>query len=188
MSRFFYSLLPVGALLFASLACAVTVAGPTPPASPIPVSTEAAGQLAEVWKQALTHAENGQVNVVITEEQLTSFLAIKLAEQENPPLTNPQVFLRDNKIRIYGDAKAQDVTTTAVIVLSVVVTPEGTLALSVDSAALGPVSLPASALDQLTTVLNTALTGQGGELTTGFKITSAVIVDGQLAIVGALNK
>ena len=46
------------ALTLAALACDLAVGGPTPPGSPIPVSTEAAGQLTELWKNAITSVEN----------------------------------------------------------------------------------------------------------------------------------
>ena len=54
-------------LVGAALACDLAVGGPTPPGSPIPVSTEAAGQLTEIWKTAIDNAQNGQVSVVINE-------------------------------------------------------------------------------------------------------------------------
>ncbi|MGH2524686.1 MAG: hypothetical protein ACRDH2_19440, partial [Anaerolineales bacterium] len=122
----FWIMLCVISLGAASLACGLPGrGGPTPPASPIPVSTEAAGELLDVWKSAVENSSNGEVSVVVTEAQLTSYAAIKLAEQEDPPLRDPQIFLRDGKVQIYGTAKAGSLTAPAVIILSAVVTPEG---------------------------------------------------------------
>jgi hypothetical protein len=173
-------------LLAASLACAVAVEGPTPPGSPIPVSTEAAGQLDELWKNAVASPADGQVSIVVTETQLTSFLAAKLAEAKDTVLTNPQVYLRDNKIQIYGTAKAGGMTTTVSAAFSTTVTEQGTLQLQVASANFGPVALPTDLLARLSIMLNDGLTGSLSDMAIGVKMVSVVILDGQMTIVGTL--
>lgn len=175
-------------LVGAGLACDLAVGGPTPPGSPIPVSTEAAGQLTEVWKSAIDNAQNGQVSVIISEAQITSFLALKLAEQTNPPLKDVQVYLRDGKVQIFGNAKAGSVSTTALVVLGVNVSPEGQISFTVEKADFGPVPVPASLLESLSTGLNEAFTGKIGSLATGIKITSIGIADGNMAIIGAVTR
>jgi hypothetical protein len=174
------------ALVAASLACTATVEGPTPPGSPIPISTEAAGQMADLWKNAVTNADNGQVSVVVTESQLTSFLAAKLAETKDTAITNPQVFLRDNKIQLYGTAKAAGISTTVSAAFSTTVSEQGTLQLQVASANFGPVALPPDLLARLSIMLNDGLTGSLSDLAVGVKIVSVVILDGQLTLVGTL--
>jgi hypothetical protein len=185
----------LGSMLFvislgaASLACGLPFrGGPTPPASPIPVSTEAAGELLDVWKSAVENSSNGEVSVVITEEQLTSYAAIKLAEQEEPPLRDPQVFLRDGKVQIYGTAQAGSLTAPAVIVLSATVTPEGQINLNIDQANFGSLPVPASLLEDLSTALDEGLTGRLGSQASGVKITNLLIADGQMTITGAVSR
>jgi len=187
-TRFWLITFSLISLAAASLACDLTVGGPTPPGSPIPVSTEAAGQLREVWKTAIANAQNGEVTVIITEEQLTSYLALKLEAQTNPPLHNVQVYLRNNRIQIYGTAKAGTVSTTAAVSLAFTITPEGKAQFSIDEADFGPVPVPTSLLSSLSSALNEALTGQFGTLATGIKITTAIISDGYMAISGTITK
>ncbi len=175
------------ALVAASLACAVTVQGPTPPGSPIPVSTEAAGQLAELWKTAVANPANGQVSVVVNETQLTSYLAYKLAQGKDTFLSNPQVYLRNNRIEIYGTAKAGDVSTTASVSLSVTVNSKGGLELQVASANFGPAPVPPDMLARLSFLINDGLTGTLSQMAIGVKITSVVILDGQMTIAGTLT-
>jgi len=175
-------------LVGAGLACDLAVSGPTPPGSPIPVSTEAAGQLSEIWKTAIDNAQNGQVSVVINESQITSFLALKLAEQTNPPLTDVQVFLRDGKVQIFGNAKAGNVSTTALAVLAVNVTTEGQISFAVEKADFGPVPVPEKLLDSFSSALNEAFTGKVGSFASGIKITSIGIADGNMAIIGAVTR
>ena len=176
------------ALIGASLACNIAVGGPTPPASPIPVSTEAAGQLEEIWKQALENSGNGEISVTFTEAQLTSFAALKLAEQEEPPLRDIQVFLRDGKIQLYGTATAGSLSTTALVILKLNLTPEGLITLEVEEADFGPIPVPDSLLENVSKALDEALTGQLGSQATGFKITNAVIADGQMTLTGTISK
>ena len=176
------------ALLAASLACAVSVEGPTPPAPPIPVSTEAAGELTNLWEMAVANAADGKVGVVVTETQLTSFLSAKLAE--NPDITlisNPQVYLRDNKIMLYGTAKAGEVKTTVAAAFSTTITENGTLQLQVASANFGPVALPPDLLSRLSIMLNDGLTGSLSDMATGVKLDTVSIADGQLTILGQLS-
>lgn len=180
--------LSLTSLVAASLACDLTVGGPTPPGSPIAVSTEAAGALQDAWKTAIANAQNGEVTVIITQEQLTSYLELKLEAQSNPPLHDVQVYLRDNHIQIYGTAKAGSVSTTALASLAFTITPEGKAQFTVDEADFGPVPVPTSLLSSLSSALNEALTGQFGTLATGIKIKTAIISDGYMAINGTITK
>jgi hypothetical protein len=173
-------------LLAASLACAVSVEGPTPPGSPIPVSTEAAGQLDQLWKNAVANPTNGKVSIVVTETQLTSFVAAQLAASKDTALTNPQVYLRDNKIQIYGTAKASDITTTVSAAFSTTVTEQGTLQFQVASANFGPVALPPDLLSRLSIMLNDALTGSLSDMAIGVKLSDVAIGDGQMTITGSV--
>ena len=104
------------ALSLAGLACGsgIGIGAPTAPASPIPISTEAAGELEDLWQTALNNpGPNGEVTVVMTEEQVTSYVALKMAEEPDNPLTNIQIFLRDGKMTLKGDAKLGAITAPA---------------------------------------------------------------------------
>jgi hypothetical protein len=174
--------------LAASLACNISVGGPTPPASPIPVSTEAAGEMQDLWKNAINNSQSGDISILITEEQITSYVAFKLAAQEKPPLSDVQIFLRDGKIQVYGTAKAASVSTSARIIISATVTSEGKVEFSVDEADFGPLPVPSGLLDGLSATLNEAFTGQIGSTATGLQIKSILISDGTLGIIGTVRK
>ena len=63
-------------------------------------------------------AQTGTLDLTFTEEQITSYVAIKLAEQADAPFTDPQIFLRDGKLQIFGKAHAGKLTANARIILS----------------------------------------------------------------------
>lgn len=177
------------ALSAATLACDLTVGGPTPPASPVPFSTEAAGEVPNVWQQAATSVPaGGDVSVTFTEQQLSSFVALKLSENENAFLKDPQVFLRDGKIQLYGNAESNGVKTSAIIVIAVTVTPEGGILFNAERADFGPLPVPSALLDSVTATLNEAFTGSAGSLASGFKISNIAINDGQLALTGKFTR
>lgn len=176
-------------LALASLACDLTVGGPTPPGSPIPVSTEAAGELSTMWAAAATSVPaGGAVSVTLTEAQLTSFVALRLDAQPDAPLKDVQVFLRDGKIQLFGNAQAGNVKTTALVVVAVSVTPEGTVLFKAEKADFGPLPVPSALLDTVSTTLNEAFTGNIGSTATGLKITQVLIGDGQMAITGNFTR
>ncbi len=170
----------------AALACAVSVEGPTPPGSPIPISTQAAGQVDELWKNAVADPKDGKVTITVNETQLTSFVAAQLAASKDTVISNPQVYLRDNKILLYGTAKAGDITTTVSAAFSTTVTEQGTLQLQVASANFGPVTLPNDLLARLSIMLNDALTGSLTDLAVGVRLDSVEIGDGKMTIAGTL--
>ena len=89
----------------ASLACTVSLGGPEPPGPHIAVSTAEAGQVLEAWESALSvDALAGEITLLFTEQQVTSFLAARLAADEDPVLRDPQVYLREGKLNVYGIA------------------------------------------------------------------------------------
>lgn len=179
----------ISALALASLACDLTVGGPQPPGSPIPVSTEAAGELTNLWSTAATSVpKGGEVSITLTEAQLTSFVALRLQSQPDAPLQDVQVFLRDGKIQLFGNAQAGNVKTTALVVVAVSVTPEGNVLFKAENADFGPLPVPTALLDTVSSTLNEAFTGNIGSTATGLRITNILIADGQMAIRGTFTR
>lgn len=171
-------------LVLAGLACALP-GGPKLPASPIPVSTEAAGEMQTTVQTAVAAAaQSGILELTFTEEQITSYVAIKLAEQTETPFTDPQIFLRDGKIQVFGKAHAGQLTANASIIMSASVDADGHLSLSVDQADFGPVPVPDNILQDLSTQLETALTEQAGS---NFVLTDVIIAEGTMQLTGTVN-
>ena len=93
-------------LILAILACTINIGGPAYPNQRIPGSTEAVAELLASVQTAVAAGDvSGQVTMHINEQQLTSYLASRLQTQASPLFTDPQVFLRDGQIQIYGMAQ-----------------------------------------------------------------------------------
>lgn len=180
----------LASLSLAALACSPSLGlgAPTPPASPIPVSSEAAGQLEGAWGTAVANTNNGLVTVQMTEEQLTSYAALKLTSDPNTPITDPQIYLRNGKMILYGKVKTKNFTLPAALTLSVVPSAAGAVSVTIDSADVGPMPVPSSLRDTLAANLNDLIAQNAGAGNTGFKVTDVAIADGKMTITGTLTQ
>jgi hypothetical protein len=171
-----------------TLACTIFVGGPDYPQPPIPVSAEAVTSLQEQIKAAVeAGAASGEVMLFITETQLTSYLALKNPDDPTPMFTEPQVYLRDGQMRIYGKAQRGNFVANIGIVLAVGVNAEGRPELQLTSADFGPFPLPDGLNKAITAVIEEAYTGALGPAATGFRIQSITIADGIMAVVGSIR-
>jgi len=172
-------------LFLAGLACEVNVGGPERPGAPIPVSTEAVESLKNAWAAAFAEAQStGSVTLTLTESQVTSFLAFNLGAQEDPLLSDPQVYLRSGQMQIYGTATSGNLTGTVRIVMMIEVSDLGEPELKLASADFGPLPVPDNVLSALSSTLDEAFTGQFGPVATGLRIEAIAITDGVMIIAG----
>ncbi len=174
-------------LLLATLACTINVGGPELPPERIPVSTEAVEALQAEIAQAVMDAVDGQVTLKINETQLTSYLAQKLAADPEALFQEPQVYLRDQQIRIYGVVRSGNLVATIGIVVTATVGPDGTPLLEIVSADFGPFPVPDGLRNALTTMITEAYTGSLGPVATGFRLEAIDIRDGVMTLVGRIK-
>jgi hypothetical protein len=176
------------ALSLPLLACNFGLGGPTPPPSPIAVSTEAAGELEQMIGTAVAGAVDGQVSLVITEQQLTSYVAVQLEKDPDSAFSDVQITLRDGRIVIFANAAMGAVAVPVQMAFVPSTTSDGRLAIALDEAGFGPVPVPASVLNSLSEGINEAVAGQFGPQVTGFRITQVTIADGQMALTGDVTR
>jgi hypothetical protein len=175
-------------LAFSTLACTMDLGGPAAPGAPIPTSEMAAQEILDAWKSAAAaFPSTGEVRLLITESQLTSRLAARLAESDTPVLRDPQVYLQQGQLQIYGRVQQGPFEGTVLFSISPVVNPDGTLAFELTSADLGPVPMPDGVKDSLSALITEAFAGSLGSLATGLRVTSIAIDGGELALVGVLR-
>jgi len=184
----FSFLVGVCALTLGILACTMKIVGPAYPTPAIPISTEAVGELQSTLEAAVSaESSSGQVTLVITESQLTSYLTYWLQAQSQPILTNLQVYLQSGQIHLYGTAMEGYFEATIGVVLSAGVDSQGQLKIDLTSADFGPVPVPSGFLDVITTSIKEAYTSALGPVATGFRLDSITISDGIMTIVGRMK-
>jgi hypothetical protein len=172
----------------ASLACQVWLGGPTSPPPAIPISTEAAADVARAWQDALlASVSTGEVAIILNESQLTSYLAARLARSDNPILEEPQVHLREGVMEIYGKTVQGPFEAGVRIELEPQLNSEGQLGFAISSVDLGPLPAPEALTEGLSSILTEAFAGSLGSLATGFRITTLAIANGEIALVGTVR-
>ncbi|MGB8213925.1 MAG: hypothetical protein WCE68_10240 [Anaerolineales bacterium] len=175
-------------LMLAVLACTINVGGPAYPDQRIPVSTEAAGALQSNAETAVAAgADSGQVTLVITEAQLTSYVAAWLQTQAQPLFTNPQVYLQNSQMQVYGTANQGNLQANIEIIVTAGVDAQGQLDIELTSADFGPLPVPPGLKDTVTAAIQEAYTGAVGPAATGFRLESITIAGGTMTIVGRIK-
>lgn len=179
-----------------SLACTIFVGGPDYSSlPPIPVSVEAAESIKEELKRAFEAGlETGVVTINITEPQITSYLAARLQtdpslqqSDKKPLMTDPQVYLRDGQMQIYGKTRQGIFTANISIIVSVGVDADGQPLIEITSADFGPFPAPKGLKDAITAMVREAYTGSLGPVATGLRIETISIANGVMTITGRIR-
>jgi hypothetical protein len=182
-------------LLLTSLACTVFVGGPDYSTLPqIPASTADADTLKEQIKQAFeAGAATGTVTFTISETQITSLLAQRLQSDttlqtdKKPIITDPQVYLRDGQMKIYGKTQQGMFAANIGIIINVGVDTEGKPKIDIASADFGPLPAPQGLNAAIAKMVEEAYTGSIGPAATGLRIETITIADGVMTISGRIK-
>lgn len=167
------------------LACKISTGEPESRDNSKPITTVNEESFDDIWNSSIeTDASTGSIIITITEAQLTSYLAAEMEASLDPLIHNPQVYLKNEQIEIYGEVQEGLITANIKIVLRVYVDGTGNLQLELISADFGPLPAPQSVLDNLSILINDMFTESLESFTTGFNIESVIITDGLLVISG----
>jgi hypothetical protein len=176
----------LASLFLATLACQIDVGGPEPP-YPLITTDDQDDDVSNLWQSALESAlDSGEVMLILDENQLNTFVAKRLAAEDSL-LQEPQVFLRQNAIQVYGYVIQGIIRANIHLSISPILDQEGRISFELTSASVGPMPVPEAVKNTISAILTEAFTGTLGSLATGIRISSLVINDGQLAIVGELR-
>ncbi|MBI5702986.1 MAG: hypothetical protein HZC39_05600 [Chloroflexi bacterium] len=182
-------------LVLASLACTVSVGGPDYSDRPvIPVSTEAAKSLEDEIRRAFeAGAVSGEVTIQITEAQITSILAQRLQsdpslqQDKKPLIIDPQVYLRDGQMQVFGKTQQGIFTANIGIVIAVSVDENGKPKIEIVSADFGPLPAPEGLTNAISAMIQEAYTGAVGPVATGLRIQSITIAAGIMTVTGRIR-
>jgi hypothetical protein len=183
-------------IVFTSLACTIFVGGPDYSSlPPIPVSGEAAESIKEELRRALeAGAQTGVITVNLTEPQITSYLATRLQtdpslqqSDQKPLITEPQVYLRDGQMQIYGKTQQGMLTANIGIIVNMGVDVNGQPQIDVASADFGPFPAPEGIKDAITAMVREAYTGSLGPAATGLRIDTISIANGVMTVTGRVR-
>jgi hypothetical protein len=183
-------------LVLTSLACTIFVGGPDYSSlPPIPVSAEAAESIKEELRRAIeAGAQTGVITVNLTEPQITSYLAARMQtdpglqqSDKKPLIVDPQVYLRDGQMQIYGKTQQGIFAANIGIIVTVGVDANGEPLIEVTSADFGPFPAPEGLKDTITAMVREAYTGSLGPVATGLRIESISTANGIMTITGRVR-
>ena len=177
-------------LLLTTLACTMSVGGPDDPYPQIniPVSPQSVEGMQAQFKAALEAGIKGETIILtITETQLTSYLASKLKTENDPFFTDPQVYLRDGQMQIFGKASQGYFTATVKVLVTVGIDDQGQPTIAIASADFGPLPAPPSLAGFLSDMITEAYTGALGPVATGFRVEQIAISEGFMVISGKVK-
>jgi uncharacterized protein YpmS len=169
-----------------TLAC--RAAADIPPANAFPVP-EISQQSADKVEALLddVQSQNGSFAFTITDQEMTSYLTLKMAEnQENPPIENINVIFTDNQILVYGDVYIQSLGMKLPAVLAIAgrVDMNGNLQFELISAQVGRLNMPAFIQGQISNATTGMMNSQFSKYLSGYRIDNLYIDQGMLTVSG----
>ncbi len=173
----------VPVLLLLSLACGpcslFSAEVPTPP-HPIAVSTESAAQLQSRIQQNLGGEPGRQFIMRMTDSEVTSLVATKLAEYDESPVTEPQIWFTKGKI--YGTGRLVNVLPieTDVFVKASARILDGQVVVTIEESSAGALPIPDGLLDTLSRSINETV----DELQLDVEVTALEILEGEAIVKG----
>jgi hypothetical protein len=110
-----------------------------------------------------------------------------LQTDKKPMITDPQVYLRDGQMKIYGKTQQGIFTANVGVIVNVGVDEAGKPKIEISSADFGPFPVPDGIKEAMAGMISEAYTGSLGPVATGLRIESILIADGNLTIAGRIR-
>ncbi len=137
-------------------------------------------------KTALENAlpQPGSLNTAtLTEQQVTSWLAVEMRNSADLPLKNVQVYLRNGQIQVWGMVEGQD-NATSVLIVGKTNLDNGNPSFEIESLQIGRQVIPDILLAQAESWLNELLSEKINEQVPGLKIMNINISSGLITMSG----
>ncbi|MGD9091450.1 MAG: hypothetical protein PVF74_01275 [Anaerolineales bacterium] len=153
--RFRLPAVALAALILVSLACSLFNREEPQLVEKIPVTTESVEDLKQDIQIAAEEAQNtGRISLAIDEAELTSLIALELADVENAPVQEPQVALRDGQIIFSGNVRQGGFSAPLEVAIAIHADSLGQIQYEIVSGQVGPLPLSGTMLDELSKQLD----------------------------------
>jgi len=156
---------------------------PAQPGQPI-VASESAGAQAKKTIESALPQPGSLSTITLSEEEITSWLTTEMNNNQDLPLENVQVYLRDNKIQLWGLIKGNTDSTAALMVGKINIDTNRNPSFELDSLQIGKQVMPSIFLSQAETWLNQLLAESIDKQMPGLQIMNISIANGLITISG----
>jgi hypothetical protein len=148
------------------------------------VPFEGAGEEARASLENALPQPGALTSVTLNEQQITSLLAIELSNNPDLPLSDIQVYLRDDRIQIWGMVNGTTDSTSALILGTLAIGSGNMLNVEIESVQIGDQVIPGLLVSQGESWINEALTTQINSQLPGLEIMNINISSGLITISG----
>lgn len=173
-------------LTLVTIACRSGADIPSYSAFPVPeVSQQSADKVEDLLDEV--QSQRGSFAFTITDQEMTSYLTLKMAEnQESLAIENLVVIFSNNQIFVYGDVYVQNLGLKfpAVLVIAGRVDANGTLQFELVSAQVSRINMPAFLQDQISNATTGAMNSQFSKYLSGYRIDNLYVDQGMLTVSG----
>jgi hypothetical protein len=170
-------------LALVSLACGLGKQGaiPSAPSGPIPVSQGSADRLKENFNREMQEASTGEeFRLFVTNEEITSLVALTLQDTGSVPLTDPQIWFTAGRVYITGTFSPVWPLKFRSLIVATAVVRDGRVEVEVEQAQMGPFPFPKRVLQSASESLNETLV----EMQLDLQVTTLEILEGELQLAG----
>ncbi len=123
-------------------------------------------------------------SLMLNEQQVTSWLALEMKNSPDLPLDNIQVYLRNDKIQIWGMVTGSTNSTSALIVGKLGIDSKSSLTVEIESIQIGSQKIPDVLVSQGQSWLNQLISSKINEQVPGLQIMNINISNGLITIAG----
>ncbi|GAB4469100.1 MAG: hypothetical protein Kow0088_00790 [Anaerolineales bacterium] len=177
--------IPLFSLLFSLLACRWSGVS-TPSVENLLIRTEDALAVEEKLEQAIQEAnEKGTFTIEITEQQLASYVAFNMDENNQTPISDLQIRLGEEQIWLSGLVQQGDLQLPLTVGLKLGVGSANNVVLEFTQAKIGPFPLPDVLLDTITEEVEKAFAEQLAAVGEGYTLEEITIGEGSILIRGS---
>ncbi len=146
------------------------------PIRTVPVSSAEAEDLLAKLREGLVVDSEGYFTLEVTEEELTSYVALKMEES----ITDPQIIVSDGKIHLYGTIVSP--IEAPITAICSVETEGGRVEITVEAVALGGFPIPETFVESFAQQIDDLITS--AQRRGNVEITEIEITEGNLTIRG----
>ncbi|MBK7450010.1 MAG: hypothetical protein IPJ47_11500 [Anaerolineales bacterium] len=122
--------------------------------------------------------------VTITEQQLTSWIAMEMKNSPDLPLNEIQVYLRDGKVQIWGVVNGSESVTSALVVGELSIDVNKHPYFKIESMQIGQQVVPGMFVTQMEAWLNQSLSDAISEQAPGLSLVSLKVTSGLVTVSG----
>jgi tetratricopeptide (TPR) repeat protein len=148
------------------------------------LTSDSAGLEAKSMLENSLPQPGSMTTVTITEQQLTSWIAMELRNNPDLPLNEIQVYLRDNTVQIWGMVNGSESSTSALIVGELMVGANKYPYFKIESMQIGQQVVPGMFISQMEAWLNQSLGDAIAKNASGLQLVSLKVTSGLITVSG----